>query len=160
MPEKSGKISEKAEKPKEKSKTRVTAVKRKLKAVTQKVSAPPANKVSDGLELLITIVNRHKAEYYLDLIQSFECNMQVTALAEGTADASTKRLLGLTDNEKVVIFSVIRRSRTIPVIRALEWKFKTIKDGKGVACTVPIDSVIGKLIYGFLSSNRALGENK
>ena len=72
MPEKSGKISEKAEKLKEKSKTRVTAVKRKLKAVTQKVSALPANKVSDGLELLITIVNRQKAEYYLDLIQTMQ----------------------------------------------------------------------------------------
>lgn len=160
MSEKSGTASEKAEKIKEKRKERVAAVKKKLKAAADKNSSPSANKVSDRLELLITIVNRRKAEYYCDLIQSFECNMQFVTLANGTADANTMRLLGLTDNEKAVIFSVIRQSRAVPVIRALEWKFKTIKDGKGVACTVPIDSVIGKLIYGFLSNNKAFGESK
>ena len=30
-----------------------------------------------------------------------------------------------------------------------EEKFHTIKDGKGVACTIPLTSVIGTLIYGF-----------
>lgn len=153
-------MPEKLDKLKERRKERVAAVKKKLQVAANKKEAQSSNTVSDGLELLITIVGRHKAEYYLDFIQSFEVNMQVTALAHGTADAKTMNLLGLTDNEKAVIFSIIPKKRITPALRALEWKFKTIKDGKGIACTVPLDSVIGKLIYGFLSNNKAFGESK
>ena len=40
-------------------------------------------------------------------------------------------------------------------------KFNTIKDGKGIAFTIPLTSVIGTLIYGFLSNNRmAVKEEK
>ena len=43
----------------------------------------------------------------------------------------------------------------------LEDKFDTIKNGKGIAFTVPFSSVIGTLIYGFLSNNRmAVKETK
>ena len=63
-------------------------------------------------------------------------------------------LLGLTDSEKAVIFGVIQESKIPDAMHTLEEKFNTIKDGKGVACTVPLTSVIGTLIYGFLSNNR------
>jgi hypothetical protein len=36
----------------------------------------------------------------------------------------------------------------------LEEKFTTIKDGKGIAFTVPMSSVIGVAIYRFLSNHR------
>ena len=39
-------------------------------------------------------------------------------------------------------------------VAALDEKFKTIKGGKGVAFTIPLSSVIGTLIYRFLSNNR------
>lgn len=107
------------------------------------------------LKLLVTIVPRNKAEYFCDLLLSFDINMQVVALANGTADADMLELLGLTHNEKAVIFSVIQESKIPDAMRTLEEKFSTIKGGKGVACTVALSSVIGTLIYGFLSNNRA-----
>lgn len=113
------------------------------------------NAVSQNrLKLLITIVGRKKADFYLDLIQSFSVNMQLVAMAHGTADASMLGLLGLTDNEKAVIFSVIQEETLPDALHTLEEKFATIKDGKGIACTVPLTSVIGTLIYGFLSNNK------
>ena len=39
-------------------------------------------------------------------------------------------------------------------MRILDEKFKTIKGGNGIAFTIPLTSVIGKLIFGFLSNNR------
>ncbi len=121
-----------------------------------------SNKVkSNRLKLLITIVARKKAEYYTDLIQSFDVNMQMVVLAEGTANAKMLGLLGLLDSEKVVIFSVIQENKVADALSMLEHKFQTIRDGKGVACTVPLTSVIGTLIYGFLSNNRlTVKENK
>ncbi|MDE6586261.1 MAG: hypothetical protein K2K80_06250 [Clostridia bacterium] len=122
--------------------------------VAQRIK-PAANTVtSNRLKLLVTIVGRRKAEYYEDLLQEFDVNMQMTALANGTATEKTLSLLGLTDTDKAVIFSVIQESKIPDALHMLEDKFNTIKDGKGIACTLPISSLIGTLIYGFLSNNR------
>lgn len=106
------------------------------------------------LKLLFTVVGRRKAEYYTDLLQSFDVNMQMVMLAQGTANEKMMNYLGLTDTNKVVILSVIQENKIPDALRVLEEKFNTIKDGKGVACTVPLSSVIGTLIYGFLSNNK------
>ena len=109
---------------------------------------------SNRLEMLITVVSRNKAEYYVDLMQSFEINMQIVTHATGTANERMLSLLGLTDSEKVVIFSVIQQNKIPNAMSVLEEKFKTIKGGKGIAFTIPLTSVIGKLIFGFLSNNK------
>ncbi len=109
---------------------------------------------SNRLKLLITVVGRSKAEYYADLIQSLDVNMQVTAFGHGTADAKMLVLLGLDNSEKAVIFSIIQENKVPEAVSMLEEKFKTIKDGKGVAFTVPLSSVIGTLIFSFLSNTR------
>ncbi|MBR4800406.1 MAG: hypothetical protein IK048_01870 [Clostridia bacterium] len=124
------------------------------KNTTQKVT-------SNRLELLITIVNRQKAEFFVDLIQSYDVNMQMIARAEGTANAEMLRVLGLDDAQKAVIFSVIKEDKIKDVLASIDRKFKTIKNGKGIAYTVPMTSVIGVAVYGFLSNNeRAAKEEK
>ena len=110
--------------------------------------------LTSRLQVLVTIVNRKKADYYLDLIQSFDVNMQFVALGQGTADAETLGLLGLADSDKAVIFSAIREDRAGDALAAIGEKFETIKDGKGIAFTVPMSSVIGVSIFGFLADNR------
>ena len=80
--------------------------------------------------------------------------MQITAFGHGTADAKMLGLLGLDNSEKAIIFSVIQENKVSDAVNMLEEKFRTIKDGKGVAFTVPLTSVIGTLIFRFLSNNR------
>ena len=60
------------------------------------------------LKLLVTVVNREKAEFYTDFIQSFEVNFQTSVNGRGTASKETLRLLGIGETDKTVIFSVIR----------------------------------------------------
>lgn len=133
------------------------AVKSKLK---KKSAVQSKNTVqSNRLKLLVTIVGRQKAEYFIDLIQSFEVNMQCVMVAQGTANESMLGLLGLS-SEKVVILSVIQESKIPDALKTLDAKFKSIKGGKGVACTIPLTSVIGTLIYGFLSNNRETVKEK
>lgn len=124
------------------------AVKKKLTTQNEK------NISSEKLEILITIVNRKKAEYFADLIQSFDVNFQFLVLGEGTASEQLKSLLGLTSSEKMVIFSVISHSKVRTALATLEDKFNSIKDGKGIAFTIGLSSVIGRSIYGFLSNNK------
>lgn len=107
------------------------------------------------LKLLVTVVNREKAEFYTDLLQSFEVNFQTAMNARGTASKETLRLLGIGETDKTVIFSVIREDLCDKALATLEQKFKTIRNGKGIAYTVPMTGTIGVAIYRFLSNTPA-----
>lgn len=126
-------------------------IKRKRTARKKPESGLSVNK----LKLLITVVDRRKGEFYADLIQSFDVNMQMMCFGRGTASAETLELLGLGGSEKTVIFSVIREDKINDALNALADKFSTIKNGKGIAFTVPMSSIIGVAIYGFLSNNKS-----
>lgn len=104
------------------------------------------------MELLFTVVNREKTEFYVDILQSFEVNMQLILSAKGTAASHTLAMLGLNDNEKSVIISVIKKKRVKEAMSMLDEKFRTVKGGKGIAYTVPLTSTIGVAIYQFLSN--------
>ena len=105
------------------------------------------------LKLLVTVVNRKKADFYVDLLQAFEVNLQLTLLAEGTANNEMREMLGLTaETEKAVILSVIREDIAPASLKTLDEKFRTIKNGKGIAYTVPMTGTIGVAIYRFLAN--------
>ncbi|MBO5412352.1 MAG: hypothetical protein J6A38_04670 [Clostridia bacterium] len=106
------------------------------------------------LKLLITVVNRNKAEFYMDFLSGFEINFQASVLAQGTANSETLYMLGLEDSEKSVIFSVVREDVATEAMHALEEKFHTLKRGKGIAFTIPMSSVIGVAMYRFLSNSK------
>lgn len=106
------------------------------------------------LKLLITVVNRNKAEFYMDLLTDYEVNFQTSVLAQGTARSDMLYMLGLEDSDKSVIFSVLREDKSVEAMHALDEKFHTLKNGKGIAFTIPLTSVIGVAIYRFLSNNR------
>ncbi len=108
------------------------------------------------LKLLITVVNRNKAEFYADLLQGYEVNFQTLVLAQGTAKSETLHLLGLEDEEKSVIFSIVREDKAEEILHILQDKFASVRGGKGIAFTTPLTSVIGVLVYGFLSNNKAV----
>ena len=108
----------------------------------------------EKLKLLITVVNRVKSEYYADLIQSFGVNMQLFVSAQGTAKTQTLEYLGLNDDRKSVMIGAVRADRADEILSALDERFKTIKNGKGIAFTIPMSSVIGVSAYRFLADSR------
>ena len=122
-----------------------------------KTTASTPEAVDNGfkkLKLLITVVNRKKAELYMDLLTAYEVNFQTAVLAQGTAHSEMLYMLGLEESDKSVIFSVLREDKVKDAMRMLEEKFQTIREGKGIAFTVPMSSVIGVAIYRFLSNHR------
>ncbi|MCR4813731.1 MAG: hypothetical protein K5879_02755 [Lachnospiraceae bacterium] len=104
------------------------------------------------LEMLITIVDRKKADFYADLLQTLGINLQVVANATGTAEKKMLDILGIADNEKAVIFSMVREDRLDEIEAVLEEKFKSIKGGKGVSVSIPLSSIMGASAFGFLSN--------
>ncbi len=116
-----------------------------------------ANTVNDTaikkLKLLVTIVDRSKGEFYLDVLSQYEVNCQMLLSGLGTANSELIDMLGL-NIHKAVILSAVREDRVEDIMKALELKFETIRGGKGIAFAMPMSSVIGVSIYQFLSNNR------
>ena len=128
--------------------------------LTKKIrkTAVKKNNANDGfkkLKLLVTVVNRSKTEFFMDFLTAYEVNFQTAVLGQGTARSETLYMLGLEDSDKGVIFSVLREDKAEEALQGLENKFHTIKNGKGIAFTIPMSSVIGVAIYRFLSNHRA-----
>ena len=105
------------------------------------------------LKLLITVVDRQKGEFYLDVISQFDVNCQMVMGGLGTATSDLVELLGL-EPHKAVILSVVREDRVNEIMNTLEDKFSTIRNGKGIAFAVSLSSVIGVNMYRFLSDRR------
>ena len=116
-----------------------------------------ANTVNESaikkLKLLVTVVERQKGEFYLDVISQFDVNCQLVVGGLGTATSEIVELLGL-EPHKAVILSVVREDMMDTVMNCLEDKFRTIRNGKGISFAVPLSSVIGVNLYQFLSDNR------
>ena len=120
--------------------------------VEQSVESPKAMLSPQKLKILITVVNRPKTEFYVDLIQTYEANIQLILSAMGTASDEIKKYLGSITNEKSVIISIIRQDKEKELLNALDDRFGRIKNGKGIAYTIPMSSTIGVAIYQFLSN--------
>lgn len=105
------------------------------------------------LDLVVTVVDRNKAEFYLDVLSQFEVNFQMTVGGKGTAQSDMVEMLGL-NVHKAVLFSVVREDMVEPIMKCLDDKFRTIRNGKGIAFATPLSGVIGVNLYQFLSNNK------
>ena len=116
-----------------------------------------ANTVNDSaikkLKLLFTVVDRTKAEFYMEVLSQFEVNCQLVTGGKGTATSEIVDMLGLNPH-KAVILSIIREDMTDEIMKCMEEKFATIRNGKGICFAVPMSGVIGVNIYRFLSNNQ------
>ena len=128
--------------------------KKKTKRTTKKALDAPKK-----LKILVSIVNRSKTDFYVSALEGFDVNMQQVIYANGTAPTELLDMLGVTDNKKSVILSVVQEDKVKQILAAYEDRYFKTRNGKGVAFTIPISSMIGVLVYQFLSnSQEGLGE--
>ncbi|MBR5192220.1 MAG: hypothetical protein IKW33_02275 [Clostridia bacterium] len=110
------------------------------------------------LKILITVVDRSKTMFYEDLLESFEINVQMVLYGHGTASSQMRALLGVAEGDKSVIISFIREDKVKETLEVLSEKFKKVRNGKGIAYTIPLDSIIGVAMYQLLSNDRTIKE--
>ena len=130
------------------------AVKKAKKPATIKKNVYNVRK----LKILITIVERSKTMFYEDLLEQFEVNVQMVLYGRGTANSQMLDLLGAVESDKSVIISFIREDRVKDALDTLSEKFKKVRNGKGIAYTIPLDSIIGVAMYQLLSNDRTIKE--
>ena len=99
-------------------------------------------------------MDRSKALYYVDLLEQYEVNMQTVVFGKGTVNQEIMGFIHINENEKAIIISVIRDDKVSEILETLNEKFNKVKNGKGIAFTVPVKSIIGVQVYQFLSNNK------
>lgn len=104
------------------------------------------------LSMLFTVVDRRKSDFYFDVLQGFDVNYQVVLYGRGTATSEIQALLGLTNSDKAIILSIVKEENIKEILALYEDKYFKLKNGKGIAFSVPMTSMIGKLAYEFLSN--------
>ncbi len=101
------------------------------------------------LKILVSIINREKVDFYVSNLEGFGANVQEIIYASGTTPR--KDILGIMVSEKAVLLSVVREDRVKEILAAYEDKYFQTKNGKGIAFTVPVKSMIGVMLYQFLA---------
>lgn len=110
-------------------------------------------KAPKKLKILVTIVERAKTDFYLSALESFGVNMQTVLYAKGTAPTEIAKMLGIVDSGKAVIVSTVNEDIIPTIIAEYEDNYFKLRNGKGIAFTIPITSIIGVFIYNFLANN-------
>ena len=101
------------------------------------------------LKILVTIIDRKKVDFYISNLEGFGANIQEIIYASGTTPR--KDVLGIKVSEKAVLLSVVREDKVKEILATYEDKYFQTKNGKGIAFTIPIKSMIGVMLYQFLA---------
>ena len=112
------------------------------------------------LKIVVTIVNREKSEFFMDQMETMGVNMQMSIEGEGTAPHNLANFWGLAHKERDVIISFVPEDKVKKVLKRLDEKFETVRNGNGVAFVLPVSSIIGVSLYQFLMDNRKKKESK
>ena len=103
------------------------------------------------ISMFITIVNRGQGNYVLKIFEQEGANAQFVQLGEGTAQKEVRDILGIEDNGKEIIISLIPNERIEEAKNELEAFFKVNKRNRGIGFSIPMTSIIGMKVYQFLT---------
>ena len=128
------------------------------KKMTTKKTAKKQTSNVHKIKILITVVDKSKSIFFVDLLEQYEVNVQMVLYGRGTANSQMLDLLGINESDKAVILSFIREDKIKDAMETLSEKFKTVKNGKGIAYTISLDSIIGVSAYQLLSNDKTVKE--
>lgn len=103
------------------------------------------------LSLVVTIVNRHQAAYFLETYREIGASLAMILYAYSMPPEEIVKLLGLDATKKDIILTIARREYVPEMLEKAKERFKISKASKGIAFSCPIQSVYGIAVYKFLS---------
>ena len=103
------------------------------------------------LKLLFTVVNKNKAEFYMDALETFDVNFQTVIYGDGFLFENAEDNKALND-DTVIIVSVVQEEKVPEILARYEDKYFKTRNGKGYGIVVSMDSLIGVLAYKFLAN--------
>ena len=109
------------------------------------------------LKVIMIIIDRNKTEKLMSKLEQIGVNFPHIFRAEGTAKSELLDVLGVGHSEKSIIFSTVTQETVIKIKDMLTKDFDILKNGNGIAFTVPITSVGGPATLQILSGMNLSG---
>jgi nitrogen regulatory protein PII len=116
--------------------------------------------VLERLQFLITIVNEGQDSAIVKILMDNNTSVAFSSHGKGTASSDLYEVFGLSNNNKHVIFSIIKESAWPVIKKGIQERFAISDFAKGLAVLIDVDSVCGVSAYKFLSNTRTLNEGK
>ncbi len=131
-------------------------LRKKEERVRRKVEAKPDRPYDQrekvqSLSLVVTIVNRHQAAYFLENYQEIGASLNMILYAYSMPPEEIVKLLGSDATKKDIILTIARSEYVPEMLKRAKERFAISKASKGIAFACPIDSVYGIAVYKFLS---------
>lgn len=105
------------------------------------------------LELFVAVVKNKKAAYYASIVQSHQVNMQFHTPASGVNHLILDSL-GLSGKPRTLIVGTVRADEAQGLVDDFSQTIAKGGEYNALAFTIPLASVIGTLVYGFLSNEK------
>lgn len=100
-------------------------------------------------EMLTIIVNRGKGEEVIEFLKSQNIHFNVATFGLGTAPSGIANLLSLYNQEKEVVFAIIKLKDSNALLDALEKNILNNEKFRGFAFTIPLKSMTNDAIEKF-----------
>lgn len=124
----------------------------KKKTVPAKPEAFDKSNDIKKLSLFITIVPKNQGDAVSKIFQRIGTSAQFIQRGEGTATKAIRDILGIEDNGKDIVFTLIKQDSIPDAKVEIEAFFAASKRNKGIGFTIPLTSVAGVKIYKFLTN--------
>lgn len=110
--------------------------------------------------LLLTISQRDNAQHFIHFFQDHGIAEVYSALCNGTARQKTLDLLGLEQTEKTIHFAVASRQKVRELLRGLRRELHLDLPDRGIALSVPIQSMGGAAAFHYFLEGQELTEKE
>ena len=100
----------------------------------------------------ITIVPSGQAQAINKLYNSLGVSCQFIQRGRGTANRAVREILGIEDNHKDIIISLMPENLIERLSKELEAYFLSSEKNRGIGFTIKMDSIISARVYNFIAN--------
>ena len=122
--------------------------------INKKIKKETSFKQKEDIKKLfvhVTIVPSGQAPSINKLFKSIGVACQFNQKGRGTANRKVREILGIEDNHKDLIISLITENLIERIVKELDAYFAASEKNRGIGFTIPMSSIISTRVYNFLA---------
>lgn len=108
------------------------------------------------MKLLITIVDRDKGQMAVDLLSIEGVERHYIALGRGTAKTAMLDILGISNSNRDIVFTLLPQEKLHHAIHRLQRAFQLHEPGSGIAFTLSLNSIAKSPLLSFMLGNNTM----
>ena len=115
-----------------------------------KISYDKANEIKP-LVAYFAIVDQGNANAIVEIFRRAGSTASFIQMGRGTASKHVRDILGIEDNRKEIVYSLVREDYAEDIQKELSAYFMSAKRNKGVGFSIKLNSIVGVKLYKFFT---------